>query len=376
MVKNGLSALQRKAGADRPPPDHGVMSPAKALRLALAQAGEDLLGAAILTGTVEEARTTVPQMADLIGDGALVMLLQGSGRSHGLAILDAGALMAVIEALTTGRISAGEAPTHPRMPTATDAFLSGRFLTRIVGAFSEYLDALPDADWAGEFTATEQVRDVRSLPLLLEDIAFRAITAPVDFDAGTRQGTLRLVLPWGRTHVLPKALPAPVPTAEDDGPTGAQSEDALRALMLGEASLEAVLHRQRLSLASLLGWKSGDLVTFPAHAIATVALVDAAGTAVATGRLGQANGQRALKVLRDETAGTGVLSPLAMATARAVGGRALYGEPAEPEPLETRKTPDTAAAAPAPSAVPAPDRATVKEIGELPDLAQLPSVVD
>ncbi|MEM8956435.1 MAG: FliM/FliN family flagellar motor C-terminal domain-containing protein [Pseudomonadota bacterium] len=350
------------------------MSPAKALRLALAQAGEDLLGAAILSGTVEEARTTVPQIADLIEDGALVMLLQGSGRSHGLAILDAGALTAVIEALTTGRISAGEPPSPPRVPTATDAFLSGRFLTRIVGAFSGYLDALPDADWAGEYSATEQVRDVRSLPLLLEDLAFRAVTAPLDFDAGARQGTLRLILPWGRTDTLPKALPAPVTTQEDNGPAPAHSEDALRALMLGVASLEAVLHRQRLPLAGLLAWKPGDLVTFPAHAIATVALVDAAGTTVATGRLGQANGQRALKVLRSEAAGSGLLSPLSMATARAAVGLAPKGDPDDPEPTDPKKAPDSAADPPV--SAPVPDMGGVQEISDPTDLPQLPSIVD
>lgn len=374
MVKNGFSALQRKAGVDRPPPDHGVMSPAKALRLALAQAGEDLLGSAILTGTVEETRTTVPQMAGLIEEGALVMLLQGNSRSRGLAILDAAALAAVLEALTTGRISAGDAPSQPRMPTATDAFLTGRFLTRIVGAFSDYLETLPEADWAGTFTATEQVRDVRSLPLLLEDMAFRAISAPLDFDAGTRQGTLQLVFPWAGEHATAKALPAPATTAEDSTPTQAQSDNSLRALLQGEASLEAILHRQRLPLANLLGWKSGDLVTFPAHAIATVALVDSAGASVATARLGQANGQRALKLMQSETTGSGTLSPLAMATARAVGGRVLHDTPEDPAPPEPGKP--SKASAPPPPTVAGPDTSAVEEVGDLPDLPQLPSVVD
>lgn len=377
MAKNGLTALQRKAGADRPPPDHGVMSPAKALRLALAQAGEDLLGSAILTGTVEEARTTVPQMGDLIEAGALVMLLQGRDRSRGLAILDAGALTAVIEALTTGRISAGEAPSPPRMPTATDAFLTGRFVTRIVGAFSEYLETLPGVAWAGAFSASEQVRDVRSLPLLLEDLAFRAISAPLDFDAGARQGTLRLVLPWGSSHPAPNALPAPSPAAEvTAGPPSqsAQSEEALRALLQGEVTLEAILHRQRLPLSGLLGWKPGDLLSFPAHAISKVALVDAAGARVATARLGQTSGQRALKLLRGEGMAEGPLSPSAMAAARATGLQAGHFDQTYPSNPKHETTP----AAPDASVVKA-DQDTAgapAATGTLPDLPKLPTVVD
>ena len=342
------------------------MSPAKALRLALAQAGEELLGAAILTGTVEEARSTVPQMADLIAPGALVMLLQGSGRSRGLAILDAGALTAVIEALTTGRISAGDPPSDPRMPTATDAFLSGRFLTRIAGGFADYLGVLPDSAWAGDYAATEQVRDVRSLPLLLEDVAFRVISAPLDFDAGARQGTLRLVLPRGVAAAQPKALPAPEMPAEDRAEPASpavHTEETLNALLLGEATLDAILHRQRVPLSALLGWRSGDLVSFPAHAISNVALIDAVGTRVATTHLGQASGQRAVKLLKTDALARGGLSHLAMAAARAAGSQPGPQEKIGPD--TEGRDPDHVSAEPAKA-----------DADAMPDIAKLPVATD
>lgn len=291
------------------------MSPAKALRLALAQAGEDLLGSAILTGTVEEARTTVPQMADMIEDGALVVLLDGPARARGLAILDPGALAAVIEALTTGRITSGASSASPRCPTATDAFLCARFLTETIGAFATHLAALPEADWAAGFSAGDHVRDARNLPLLLQDVAFRSIAAPMDFDAGLRSGRLQVVLPWVSPRPAARALPAPSPvvgeTSAGHGTEQARA-DASAKLMQGEVALEAVLHRVRLPLVRLAEWKPGDLVPFPVHAIGAVSLVDAAGVPVAKGRLGQARGHRAVKIVTqafDERA----LSPLDVA---------------------------------------------------------------
>lgn len=318
MVADGLTVLQRKAGADRPPPEFGVMTPAKALQLALAKAGEDILDANVLSGAAEQRKLSLSAIADEIGEGALAVLVDQVDGGRGLVILDAGAIAAVIEAMTTGQIVSGEPSNPPRNPTATDAFLAGDFITKMLANLGQNLSALPETGWADGYTAGQQLKDIRSLPLLLRDVAYRSLFAPIEFNGGLRSGRIDIVLPWQAARVQPvPALPAPEASDSPASPHSvaekrlASATAAAAILMEGQVVLEAVLHRVRLPLKEVANWKPDDTLPFPLHAISSVMLVDASGQHIARGRLGQSKGNRALKLdMTDMPAGE--LTPLAV----------------------------------------------------------------
>lgn len=318
MAADGLTVLQRKAGADRPPPEFGVMTPAKALRLALAKAGEDVLSSNVLSGDAEQRKLSLNAISDEIAEGALAVMVEQIDGGRGLVILDAGAVAAVIEAMTTGQIVSGEPSNPPRNPTATDAFLAGDFLTKMLANLGQNLSGLPEAGWADGYTAAEQLKDIRSLPLQMKDVAYRSLFAPLEFNGGLRSGRLNIVLPWQATRIQSvPALPAP---DSSDAPASPQSvarqrrasaAAATAVLMEGQVVLEAVLHRVRLPLKEVARWKPDDKLPFPVHAISSVMLVDATGQEIARGRLGQSKGNRALKLDMTDLP-VGDLSPLSV----------------------------------------------------------------
>ncbi|MCV6597167.1 MAG: FliM/FliN family flagellar motor switch protein, partial [Mangrovicoccus sp.] len=379
MSHSEFTALQRKAGAGRPPPEYGVMTPAKGLRLALAHAGNELLDCALVAGTVEESRLSLAQMGDFFGAGALAVLLRGGQGKRGLAVLEPGAVTALIEALTTGRVGDEGPGDPPRLATATDAYLCGGFLTDVLQGFAKQITGLADAAWVAGYSAGEQVSDPRSLPLLLQDIAYRAIAAPVDFDGGKASGTIRFILPPADGAVSAQfALPAPSGRASTQDSVSAQAAAAREVVMAGEVGLEAVLHQFSIPLGKLDAWQLGERLPVPVRAIGAVALRDVAGKEVAFGQLGQAQGHRALRITQEPLAEAGVAPAGLAAPAPEIG----LGTPEDSPAMED--LPEVALDAGSMGNLPAlgddaglgGDLPALDDGGDLPDLPALPALGD
>ncbi|MEM9844348.1 MAG: flagellar motor switch protein FliM, partial [Pseudomonadota bacterium] len=82
------SVIHRKAKVARDEFDAREMSPAKALRLSMAKTAESLLQLALVVRTVEQVTVPLQQMESSLGEGGLMIVLDGTDGIRGAAKLD------------------------------------------------------------------------------------------------------------------------------------------------------------------------------------------------------------------------------------------------------------------------------------------------
>lgn len=317
------SAMRRKAGAGRPPPEIGQLTPAKILRAAVAQAAQDVVGMVAVAGNVEEARTTRDAFSETVEETALIALLEGPENRYGVLVLDPQALAALIEAQTTGRVV--PRPADPRPPTRTDAIMCADFIDRLLEITEAELGAarLDVAPALSGYRFAMALTDTRAIGMTLDDVHFRHFKIPVDFSQGAKTGAIDLLLPL-------EAARSGARSAGD----GEDFSEALRAqVMEAEAALEATLLRREMTLAEIAELAVGDVLTLPRDALSRVAIEDLAGRRVAYARLGQMNGHRALRLTSEPDASAGSLAdPSQPAALFSSGGSVMVEDLPEPKP--------------------------------------------
>ncbi|MFU8776948.1 MAG: FliM/FliN family flagellar motor switch protein [Roseovarius sp.] len=282
------SVIQRMAQAARVGFDSHQMSPAKALRLALARAAAALFDLGLTVATVEQMRVPLSEVGRILDDDGLLVLLEGASGARGALCLDPQLLAGLIEVQTTGAVRPGVA--RPRVATRTDAAMVAPLIDAVMAEFDIQLAEDPATPPPRCFAFGDLVEDTRGLSLLLVAPDFDLLRLTVDLGPGAKTGRLDLLLPL---------MPAPVRTA---------SGKATRAKMEGPAHLEqvvsqapvvldAVMARLRLPLRDVLAFKPGDLLPIPRDALGDTQLVGTRGHIVAVAQLGQMNGARALRLI-------------------------------------------------------------------------------
>ncbi|SMH31850.1 flagellar motor switch protein FliM [Maritimibacter sp. HL-12] len=284
--QNQPSAMRRKAGAGRPPPEIGQITPAKALRTAVAQAAEDVAALVATSGAVDEARVTLEAIGEDLPEHPLLALVEGPGGGFGLVVLDAQAVAALIEMQTTGRVV--PRPAEARAPTRTDAILCADFIDRMLEVFEQRVGeaGLGLAPAITGYRYAMALAEARAVVLTLEDTRYRRLTFPVDFGRGAKTGLIQIILPHD----------APESGTRRAADAGVFTEALQAQVMAAKAVLSATLTRRRMTLAELASLTVGSEITLPADALADVGLEDLAGRQVARGRLGQVAGHRALRL--------------------------------------------------------------------------------
>ncbi|SIO12127.1 Type III flagellar switch regulator (C-ring) FliN C-term [Rhodovulum sp. ES.010] len=271
-----------------------------ALRLETARAVREDFG---LTAVVEACTPFRPRLEELQGEvlpERLAITLAGGEERTGLLVLSPELALALLEWRLLGML-AEEAPAA-RPFTGTDAAiladLVDPWLTRFAAAMAERAGS----DWAQGYRQGARVEDARHVPLILAEGGYHGFRMTLSLGAGTRGGEMLLALP--ESHA-----PAPAKPAEGAGMPWPQ---AMRAGVLGaELALTAVLWRTRLPAAALGQLRPGDMVPIPAAALTAVRLEAPGRVAVAEGRLGQANGERAVRIETIEGDPPGLAAPSA-----------------------------------------------------------------
>ncbi len=277
--------------AGRPPPEFGEVSPAKALRLALAKSGQEILEQAVTGSGIEELKVGIPAIQKELPESALVLDMTGPGGCRGLVALDRSCVAAITEALTTGRISGGELPE--RKPSRTDALLCRKFLVMVMTVFAARLVGHPDSDWATGFVPDEPVFDLRRLPVIMEDVPYRLLRMETDFGLGARIGQVCIVVPWAGPAAVPPPAEA-LPPPEEDAAAWCEALEA--AIMPARVELAGVLCRREITVRDYEALEAGSLIRIPMSSIANATLETATGQKIFRGRLGELDGDRALKV--------------------------------------------------------------------------------
>lgn len=278
-IKNTI--LKRKAEAAREDRETRVMSPRRALRRALARVAELGLSLPLSVTGAEQAEADRDTLLSRIEEGGLMVTLERDNGPPGLVVLDLQLLTALIEIQTLGQVFARVAQERP--VTRTDAAVAMPLIDGMLSGF----DALLQEDAQGNdltgFHFGQWARDKRILAAQLPDGGYMQLHLTMTLGVGDRHGALMLALP----------RPVPVPQPARERPKMAFVRDEV---MEAPARLETILHRVEMTLDQVTGLAPGDVLTVPLRALSDVRLHTGDRQVVATGILGQMNGNRAVRL--------------------------------------------------------------------------------
>jgi flagellar motor switch protein FliM len=283
--------IRAPAGADRAQRTYadGVEP---ALTRALGKAGAPYEGL-YLVASADPPQWDMP-LSDVIAalpKGGLVSLLEAGQDRRAICALDPGAVDALIEVQTTGRVDKG--PGLPRAPTRIDAALTRDFIGLFLSAFAGELADSAGVDWPLGLTNGTYLPDPRGLDLLLPDRPCHLFSATLDLGGGAKAGRLLLAVPVTGAE-------AAQPTGQSPAPEWGKPWHEI--VLSAPAMLEAVLMRLTLPLARVEALQVGDILPFDRADLASVAVCDVRGRRLFTARLGRAGTRRAINL----TAGDGL----------------------------------------------------------------------
>ncbi|HEY9038115.1 MAG TPA: FliM/FliN family flagellar motor C-terminal domain-containing protein [Roseovarius sp.] len=291
--------IHRKARASREEYQARAMSPAKALRLALAQASDTHFDLPMVVTTVEQVEISQTALRAEFSGGGLLVLLDGPKGACGAVRMDDALLSALIEVQTTGRVTGR--PSGGRAVTRTDAAIAAPLIdAALERAEAQLSEETPD-HWANGFRFGVMMEDARGMSLALNAAAFHVFRMTVELGEGAFPGSIAFLLP--------------VPVAPPPRATAPGEEKVQRTLeqsaMNAPVSLEAVLGRVSIPLTQLCGLTPGDVVPFKTDRPLQIRLETSQKHVVTLGRLGQMNGMRAVRLAPGGESGGAALRPAA-----------------------------------------------------------------
>ncbi len=288
--------IRRKIENARQPLAEGAPGADRGWRLALARAARDGMGLDIDFRRLTITRASLAEVLDLAPDRALVALLDGPQGGLGVLMLGPAVTAALIEMQTLGRLSA-QAPPQ-RKPTRIDAAMVAGIIDRALIGLDEALAQEADLIWAGGFRYASSLDDVRPLGLILEEEAYRVLSAEIALGSAGRTGDVILILPaigrGNRPHTSEPAI-------DDAAPHFAAALAA--QVHQVDSRLDAVIGRLTLPIRQIMALQPGEVLTLPLAAIDAVTIEAMDGRRIAKARLGQNRGMRALKILQAEAQG-------------------------------------------------------------------------
>lgn len=283
-ITGSNSALHRKMQAGRDAPASNGRSAAAALRIGLARAADDLFDLGLSVIGLSQARATRDELEKHLKNERLLILLDGPEGQLGVATVDRAFLVALIQQQTMGRLTG--TPPDDRPFTGTDASLTAPLIDETIQRAAELSDRPADVRCLSGFRFGARTEDVRSVTLAVDADRFRVFDLTVEFGEGPQQGALCLILPEPPKQVSV----APDGRAADTGPNMAEAAE------LARADLMAVICTMKIALTDLSTMKPGDILPLKQDHMDRTDLVTISGQGVASGRLGQIGGMRALRL--------------------------------------------------------------------------------
>lgn len=317
----------------------------RAWRVAFGRALLERLNLHLEVAEVREHQRKLGELIEVIPERALIALLEGPEGVTGILALSNGLMNALIEMQTMRQVAKAEPPV--RRPTRTDAMMSIDAVNSALGDLGEELVHSPDVRWCAGFCYASFVEEVSALDLLLEDVPYKLLECSVQIAGTKRTGRVMLALPAeGRG---PRPVPRRAVPDDDTRAAEAWMSRIRETVMHVEAPIEGVVGRLRLPLSRILTLATDDLLPIESGGVDQVALEAAGGTRIATCKLGQNRGMRALRLRDLEDAlrsSFGVIPPVPEAEMSQ-----MPAPPTRPQLVPNQATPGAAApSATAPSA--------------------------
>lgn len=274
---------------------------ARMLRVGFARAAVAALGLSVVVSKVAEDSVRLDDLLDGLPPDQLMFQVQVADRPLGLVQVDTELSAVVIEMSTMGRV--GAAAATPRLVTGTDAAMVHPLLATFLRLVPEDGPGTDLAKWMAGTAPGPRVRDARAAGLILAEAEYRVIRLTIDIPGTDRHGEMMLALPAFRG----KPHNAPVDTRAADWTVTFHD-----AVLSAPAELHAVLHRMQMSLRQVDGFEVGQVLALPGVGVGSVRIEGPGGRMVATARLGQVAGLRAVRIERP--------TPPQMAEARPLSG--------------------------------------------------------
>ena len=262
------------------------MTPERALRESMQKAGEAKHGLALEVSEVEETVQHLEDLGNVMGDEPLIALLKARDGALGLFSLDAQLLAALAEIQITGSVSDREAEQRPS--TNTDLALSKSFVDAVFEHLEVVLSAEGRGPWFYGYRADKRIEAARKIGVRLEDGTYMMYRLSVALNEHGRVGQLMLALPSSVRQAGANGALAP-DLAEWERAMGETVKDS-------SAVLRALLHRVQLPIQDVSALSVGHILPIPRQALDAVQLVDLEGGVVSKGKLGQAQGFRAVRL--------------------------------------------------------------------------------
>lgn len=279
------SILRRMTTRIAPDPEVVPLTSSRAVRLAMSRAADEAHDMAVSVLGMREEILPLDELNRAIEPELLLIGLKRDDELVGLAALDFQLRAATLEAQSVGRVLAFSPEERPA--TKTDAFL----VTPLVAMFLKMLDETTDNTdldgWTEGAKAGHRVESVRVAALSLPDREYRLVRLTLDLGAGDRQGEIAVILPAARRPVPEAVLP------KDHANWDAAFR---RAVMDAPATLDAILHKFRMSIQAAEGLAPGLVIPLPGCTVDSVKLIDPRGGVAGKARLGQFAGMRAVRI--------------------------------------------------------------------------------
>lgn len=284
VAENG--AVLRKMVASREQDAGEEARPADAVWAnALPVAAQASCGMPIRVADVQCDTAVAADVAADIGDMALLCLIEGPGGAAGLMVFDARFLSAFVSFRMTGTASDAVAQ---RGPTRVDAKLASGLVTAIMRSFGAQYGAENGGEVYAQMHYGGFLADARLAQFALPDgpLLRSKIDAALGHEAVA--GQVQIILP-------PFAA---APAAPPENRRSPESWATALADNVHDApmALSATLARFDVPLSQLLSLSVGQKLTLPGRCMDKVRLQTADGRVIATGRLGRAAGDRAVRV--------------------------------------------------------------------------------
>lgn len=305
------TVLERKLASRLADKRAGATDPGTLLGLALGRAARVTGGLPLVCGPVNHAPASLTEVLERAEAGMLLAITENADGAPGVVMMDAAPALGVIDSQLLGAVPRVVAP---RRLTRTDVALVAPLLD---AALREW-DALvvPQRAWTAlaGFRVVSFLDDPRPMALILGDGPHALLETRLSLGEGACAGRWVMAMPVPAApsadadadadaaprHVGPGSRTA----ASARGGAGPDWRDRLRSTVSGcPVALDAVLARVRLPLCAALELKPGMVVELPLSVLEAVQVEAAQGAQVATARLGQTRGMRALRLTMDPREG-------------------------------------------------------------------------
>ncbi len=262
----------------------------RAFRMALSEVADETLNIEIAVQGIEDQKIDQQGAIAAQLERGVHFSTHGPNSAPGMVIISQVTTSALIEIQTVGNVS--DLPVPDREPTPIDAAIIQGFVSSVLSRLGEIMHEVEGEEWILYHKINTPVFDLHRIPFELPDIPYRMLRASVSFGVECKTGDIAIIFP--KSPVLPRSIDL-----------GNQTNNAVKgwqrrlngAVNSSHAVLSAILLRNGLSVSELRDLKVGSSIPLPRNAPEQICLEGIDGNIVAYGKIGMANGMKAVRIV-------------------------------------------------------------------------------